>query len=284
MTRTLIALVAAALLALAAAGCGSDDDTPRTTSPTGTSGSERSEVSAADLAGKKFVSTDIAGPRTLVDGSQVALQFDDDSLAANAGCNNMLGGYEIVDARLRWATDPISTAIGCRPDLMRQDDWLAGFFRGVGAEIGVDDDGQLVLARDGVELWLREGTASSGPARQAPIVGTRWTLVTIADGGADGTASSVPAGVTTPTLRFTDDDRAEVFAGCNGGGGRGVVGDDGFAEIGPLALTRKACDEAAMATERTVTSILDGRVALGFDGGGNLVVSKAGRQLIFRAG
>ncbi len=102
--------------------------------------------------------------------------------------------------------------------------------------------------------------------------------------GGDGSAASVPAGVTPPTLRFTTDDRAEVFTGCNSGGGRGVVREDGFAQLGPLALTRKACDEAAMATERAVTAILAGRVALARDGAGSLIVSKAGETARLQSG
>ena len=269
-SRRLASLLA--LLALAAAplaGCGSSDDEEGA----GTTGD-----TAASLDGRTFVSTSVRG-HELVPGTQISLSFEDGTLGAQAGCNSMGGTYALEGGRLRWNASPAMTMIGCEPPLQRQDDWLTALLTG-GVTVATPSDGTLVLSGDGVEVTLREG---AGRGAHAPIVGTRWTLQTIADAGPDGTASSVPAGVPAPTLRFTSDGRAEVFAGCNSGGGRGVVRDDGFAEIGPLALTRKACDRAAMRTEQAVTAILDGRVALAFDGGGNLVVAKAGRQLIFKA-
>lgn len=261
--RRLAALFVVAVLG--AGGCGGDDEPAAPTAP--------------GLDGRSFRSTAIDG-RELVPGTQVTLRFDDGTLGAQAGCNTISGGYEIADDVLRWSTDPATTGIGCDPALHRQDDWLAGFLGDARLSRPAGDG--LVLRGGGVELTLEDERRAHPPL---PVVGTSWTLDTIAAGnGPDDSAASVPAGVRAPTLRFTEDDRVELFAGCNSGGGRAVVGDDGFAEIGPLTLTRKACERAAMETERAVTSILAGRVALGFSGEGDLSVAKGGRHLLFRAG
>ncbi len=145
--RRLMVLLAAG--ALAVAGCGDDGSatvdgstageatTGETTAGDGAAGTTsvptrtdaiRLVPNAATLSGREYLSTAVRG-RRLVAGSQISLQFDDDSLAINADCNNILGGYAIAGERLRWATDPISTMIGCRADLQQQDTWLTDFFR-----------------------------------------------------------------------------------------------------------------------------------------------------------
>jgi len=270
--RRLAALLALAVAARGAGGCGGDGDGDRGDVSTGA-------TIPAELARRTLVSTAIDG-RRLVDGTQVMLRFGGETLAASAGCNTIVGGYELAGGRLRWSSGPSTTEIGCEAPLHAQDDWLSGLLDGEGAAATIAGD-TLVLARDGVQLTLREGRRGHPPL---PVVGTYWTLETIADAGPDGSAASVPAGARAPTLRFTEDDRVVLFAGCNTGGGRAVVRDDGSAEIGPLTLTRIACGEAATELERTVTSILEGRVSLESRPGGSLVVSKAGRQLVFRPG
>lgn len=272
-----IATVLALLLALLAAGCGSDDDSSTATSGGSGTGAAGSSVSAERLDGRTFLSSAVRG-RELVDGTQVTLTFQEGGLGVSAGCNTMGGAFAVEDGTLRWSAAPATTMIGCEPALQRQDEWLTRFLAG-GVELSAPDARTLLLSGDGgVEVTLTEGADASQPP---PIVGTSWTLVTIGD--RSGTASSVPAGVEAPTLRFTADGRAEVFAGCNRGGGRAQVRDDGFAVFGPLALTRMACEQPAMKVEALVTSILDGRVALGFSGA-DLSVAKDGRSLVFRAG
>lgn len=268
MRISLLALTLAGLLAVA--GCGSDDDGAATTGSSGT------VPAAAQLDGRSFVSTAVRG-RQLVPGTEVTIRFEDGTLGVTAGCNSLGGTYAIADGTLRWTAAPAMTMIGCEPALQRQDDWLAAFLSD-GATVAAPDARTLALEHDGVTIELAEGASAAQPP---PIAGTDWTLESI--GGRGDTVSSVPSGVPAPTLRI-DAGRAAVFAGCNRGGGNVQVRDDGFAVFGPLKLTRKACDRAAMAVERQVTSMLDGRVALGFDGSGNLSVAKDGRHLVFRAG
>lgn len=257
---------------LALAGCGSGDESTD-------AGAESSGApAAADLDGRTFASTAVAG-HELVPGTQVVLRFDGGTLGAQAGCNSLGGSYAIEDGRLRWTGEPTQTMIGCEPALQRQDEWLSELLRG-GVELAADGADGLRLTRGAVVLELREG-AAPGSGEPPPIAGTLWRLETIAD--RDGTASNVPAGVRTPTLRIGGDGRAQLFTGCNRGSASATLRDDGFVVFGPRALTRMACDETAMRVERAVTSVLDGRVALGFEGP-RLSAAKDGRHLVFAAG
>lgn len=267
MRQAALALVL--LIALAVAGCGSDDDASGTTAAAGAA------VTAADLDGRSFVSTAVGG-RELVAGTEVTIRFEEGTLGVSAGCNSLGGTYAVEDGTLRWSAAPAMTMIGCEPPLQRQDDWLLAFLSD-GATIEAPTARTLALEHDGVTIELAEGASAAQPP---PIAGTTWTLTTIAD--RNGTAASLPAGVEPPTLRIVGG-QAQVFAGCNRGSADVQVRDDGFAVFGPLKLTRKACERAAMAVERTVTSILSGRAALGFSGA-DLTIAKKGRSLVFRAG
>lgn len=245
-----------AVLATAFAGCGDAADAP----------------DAADLEGRGFASTSVEG-RTLVPGSQVTIAFESERLSVNAGCNTIAGGWSVADGRLRTDGELAQTQMACPDALMRQDDWL-GSFLSAEPRIALDGD-DLTLAGEEATIELTEA-APRGPR---PIAGTRWRLTSI--GGRDGTVASVPAGVEPPTLLISADGDVELFAGCNRGGGTAEVRDDGFVAFGPLALTRKACDRAAMQVEAAVVAVLDGRAAAGFSGEGDLSLARNGRHLLF---
>ena len=110
-TRVAAALMVTglAVVALGAVGCGADE---------GAAGA----ASAADLAGRTFESTGAEG-FDLVD--DVTIEFDDEgNLSANGGCNTMNGAYTIEDGTLE-AGALASTMIGCDPNHLDQDAWLA---------------------------------------------------------------------------------------------------------------------------------------------------------------
>lgn len=276
-------LVVAAL----AAGCGDADE-----SPTGTAGAPAATApgstepggteltpSASDLEGRSFDAITLGGRRPIA-GSGVGVAFEDGRVAVTTGCNGLSGSYEITgDGRLR-SPDLVQTQMACDPPLMRQEAALQRLVQSQ-PRVALAGESLTLTAGDGTELVLAESARAPGPR---PIAGTTWTLETIAGRGPDGSASNVPAGVRAPTLLIRDDGAVALFAGCNGGGGRAVVRDDGFVGFGPIALTRMACDRAAMAVEAAVTKVLSGRVAAGFSGEGDLVLSKGGRSLTFTPG
>ncbi len=245
------------LLAVALAGCGGSDD---------------DAALPADLTGRSFVSTAVRG-HELVPGSEVTIAFEAERLSARADCNALSGAWSVEDGRLRTDGDLAQTQMACEEALMRQDEWLASFLAD-DPQVALDGD-DLTLTGDGVTVELTE----AAPAGPRPIAGTTWRLTEIHDRG--GSVSSVPAGVEAPTLLIAEGGRVELFAGCNRGGGRADVREDGFVDFGPLALTRKACDSAATQVEAAVLAVLDGRAAAGFSGTGDLSLARDGESLVF---
>jgi heat shock protein HslJ len=131
-TITVLAAVGVAVaLAAALAGCG-DEEGPA------------SAATAADLDGNTFVSTRAEG-MTLVDESVVTLEFADGNVSANAGCNQMNGGYEVSDGTLQ-VGELASTMMACPDDMARQDEQLAEL---------LTSDPEVTLV--GSELTLRSG-------------------------------------------------------------------------------------------------------------------------------
>lgn len=259
--------------ALAGAGCGSSGET--TTSTAGAQPGPAAPA-AAELDGRRFVATALHGEEPVA-GAPVGVAFEQGRVVVETGCNGLSGRFAVQDGRLR-ALDLLQTQMGCEPPLMRQEAWLRTFVE-AGPRIALDGR-RLTLSDDAVTIELSEAARAAGPP---PIAGTRWTLTTIANGGADGTASSLPAGVRAPTLTIGRDGAVELFAGCNHGGGTAEIREDGFVDFGPLRLTRMACEPEAMQVEAAVTAILDGSVAAGFEGS-NLSLAKNGRHLVFTPG
>jgi heat shock protein HslJ len=120
---------------------------------------------AADLDGRTFLSTGATGV-TLVAGSTVRLVFTADTIAANAGCNSMSGGYAIDGGVLEVGMMAM-TEMACQEPLMAQDTWLAAFLDGATAGLAGDT---LTLAKGGVTLTLLDRRS---PIRTAADR-TRW--------------------------------------------------------------------------------------------------------------
>lgn len=271
MRRAVPMLLLTLAAAAALAGCGSSDPATTTTAAGGAAGASTEPTAVPDLAGRTFVSKTVTGHRLAPD-TAVTLAFEDGTLSASAGCNSLRASYAVVAGRLRLEGEPASTMMGCEPSHMRQDEWLAAFL-GEGPKVsGVGE--QVTLRAGGVAIELAEERPKTPP----PVVGTTWTLDSLAE--AQGSVASVPAGVEPPTLKLAADGTAELFAGCN----RGTVParvDGAFIVFGQAALTRKACGADADELERTVVSILHGKTAFGFEGP-RMSIANRGRHLIFR--
>jgi heat shock protein HslJ len=181
-----------------------------------------------------------------------------------------MSGHYRVDGDRLVAGNLATTEMGCDEPLMVQDTWLADLLDG--ATIALDGD-TLVLAKGGVRLTM-EDREIADPDR--PLVGTRWVVDGLISGDA---VSSVPVGVTA-ALTFSDD-RVEVEAGCNRGGGTAEVGDTTIT-FGPVALTKMACAPDAMAVEQVVAAVLSGEVGYTIEAG-RLTLDAGGGGLMLRA-
>jgi len=205
----------------------------------------------ATLAGRTFISTDMAGT-SLVPGSTVTLSFTDDTLGVNGGCNSMSGAYAVTGDRLTTGQMAM-TEMACEEPLMTQDQWLAAFL----ADVTISLDGNTLVLSDGTTTMTLLDKEEATPDQ--PIEGTLWVVDGIRAGDA---VSSVPEGVEA-TLRIVDG-KAEVKFGCNSGGGPVEVTADTLT-FGPMISTKMACEAGPAAVESAVTTVLTGTVGYTID-------------------
>lgn len=244
---------ALALVALAVAGCGSDDDAGAPV----TDPSPPTQPPAAeplDLDGREFLSTSVEGHQ-LVDDTVIRLSFADGALSANAGCNTLFGGYTLTGEGVLQVPAMATTEMACEMDLMAQDRWLTDVLS-LEPRLTLDGDTLTVDGVGGATIVFTDRVVAD-PDR--PIVGTRWVLDGIRSQDA---VSSVPEGVIASIT--IDGDTAVVEAGCNRGSA-GVEITDDTVTFGPLALTRMMCEPGAMEVEDAMTALLQGEVRYRID-------------------
>lgn len=269
-TGLLITLVAAAL-----AGCGSSGDSGSTTGA-GTAPAA-SAPGTADLDGRAFVAIAMEG-REAVPGAPVAVSFRDGQIAAETGCNGLGGEWRVEDGRLRTG-GLMGTMMACEDPLMEQERWMRDWLE-AGPQVALSGDRLTLIGDDGVTIVLREQKLTTGPRK---IAGTTWRLVAVGttDGSHYGLTSKPSA---TPTLRIGEDGTVELFGGCNRGGGKAVVRDDGFVEFRHLTMTELACTpQKLMRREQKIRAVLSGRTAAAFTGEHELVLTRGGVTLQFQA-
>jgi len=234
-------------------------------------------VSDSGLDGRTFLSTGVTG-RQLVPGTRVRLAFDEGSLSADAGCNQM-GGQVRLDGDRLIADGLAGTEMGCEPDLMEQDTWLVELLQSE-PEVVLDGDALTLRGTDGTVIQLMDREVAD-PDR--PLVGTTWRLDAITKGtDSHGTASSIPAGVTS-TLRITEGGQLEVAPGCNTGGADVKVGE-GVLQVGPVITTLMACTGEPGRVEADVLAVIkEGEVGYSIEAD-RLTLTNGDNGLVYRAG
>lgn len=255
MLRSAVAALATAALSVAAAGCG-DEPTP---------------VKPAALDGQAFASASVEGYE-LAPKTNLTLDFEGGRLAAKAGCNTIAGPYTVVKNVLK-QTDQAQTQMSCGERIDAQEQWFAGFLS-AGAKATLLEH-TLTLEGRGVKVVFEHAEPSGPP----PVVGTKWTLIEAEPRGA---AALPVSGTKPPTLQLNEQNEAVLFGGCNRGGGDAAFAD-GFVTFGPIITTQMACDPATNKLEQFFLKVLDGKVAAGFSGEGDLSLAKDGDRLLFRA-
>jgi heat shock protein HslJ len=193
-----------------------------------------------DLTGVVWVLDDVS-IASLVDevspGAQVTLSFEDGQAHGTAACNSYGGAYQAGDDGSMSFEGFAITQMGCDPPLMTLETAYLEVLRGV-TGFGVDD---------GLRLSDGEATLSFSrevPPEPLPLVGTTWTLTSIASGDA---VTSVVSG-TEITVEFADDETVSGSAGCNRFSGTYTVAGDRLS-LSPLAATKMACADYVMAQE-----------------------------------
>jgi heat shock protein HslJ len=243
---------------LLAAGCGDDDD--------GDASEPRTGEPAGALSGT-FLSTQVTG-QTFVEGTRLTIVFDDGNLAAVAGCNNLIGAYEISDGVLE--VDQLAqTLMACEEDLQRQDEWISALLTS-GPSVSLDGD-VLTIAGDDVTVVFGEREVAEAAD---PLEGTAWQMISLE--GLDG-AAGAPEGA---SLVFAEG-MVNVTTGCNRGFAEATVGDDTLT-IGPLGMTRMACEGPVGEWEASLIEFLEGELTFVLDGD-DLTLSKGDQTLTLRA-
>jgi heat shock protein HslJ len=238
----------------------------------GSSGSgETAEDVDADLLGRQFATRGVAG-------TTARLSFDAHTITANAGCNTLSGRARTDSGRL-FVDSVGGTEIGCMPSLRRQDAWWAEL---LASDPTYTLDGaslQLETENESVELTDVEET---GPDRS--LAGTRWVLETLATGGQDGVASSMP-GLSARTfwLRFGNGASTQVTGptGCSSVRTTVAVTESSL-RLDSIPLG-SVCSEADVQwLSDQVLHVLDGLVDYRIDGD-VLTLTRGGRSLTYRA-
>ena len=265
-TRSVLLATAAVALVSALSACASNS-TPAagsssnsssggssaSASASGKSGSASSSAAgsgaagtAADLAGKTLVAKEVTGSYAIVPGSTISLTFQNGSLAARAGCNNMFGQYTVSGNVLN-APQLASTMMACDEALMNQDTWLAAFL--ASSPTWTYSGGTLTLTNGTDTIALTEA-----PTGSAVLEDTGWKLVgLISQSGS--TVSAIDPTVTA-WLRFADG-QVLVNAACNSGSGTAKITDTTIT-FGPIAMTMRACVGPTQDVEQAMNAVLQG--------------------------
>ncbi len=193
----------------------------------------------------------------------------DGSLSGSAGCNTYSGDYQ-TDGAILTVGPLASTRKACEDPVMRTEDTFLDLLQNAGTW-SLDGGALVITASDGGVL--RFGGDTGEPAAFA---GTDWQLRSIS-------GQDVPAGITANAV-FAEDFRIAGNAGCNQYSGDYSI-DQAAIAIGPLAATRKLCDQAAMDVENAFLNGLEQVSTLDISGQTLTLSSADGSiQLVLEAG
>ena len=212
-------------------------------------------VAAAPLEGTVWQLNQIKGAHAVSTQGltrPVTLRFESGRMSGHSGCNNFSGGYRIEDGRL--TVGPVaSTQMACpEPGASVERAFhqaLAGTL-----QYSIDGDALVLASASGATLEFD---------RQPPpkLAGVEWKVTSFNNGRH---AVVGVAGDARLTISFGDG-KISGDAGCNTFHGT-YTSSDGGIEVGPLATTRRACEETLMTQEREFLAALASAVKWSIDG------------------
>lgn len=256
-----------ATLALALPACGDE------TAPDGAGGSGgSSSTGGSDSDGTApddgtYVATEVSG-QVLVEGTTLRLAWDGGTVSADAGCNSMSGPATVADGRL--SVDGLAmTEMGCEPERMEQDQWVAELL-GSGPEITTTDEGFTLT---GATTTVRFETEPAPD--DVPLEGTTWLLESTVDGDVASSSVGGPDDA-LPRFRITDG-RVVGFDGCDEISGAVEVTTDSIAADGDLGGTQRQC----LVAGAPLTQLLAGSTYV--VEGDRLTLTRDEISLVFRA-
>jgi heat shock protein HslJ len=125
-----------------------------------------------------------------------------------------------------------------------------------------------------------EGFVLVDPPPGLPLEGTTWQLEGMF--AEDGDVRITPPEGTGATLVFDGASVGVRIQNCNQGGADVTIGESEI-EVGPLMLTRMACQDGPSIVEAALTSVLQGTVTYGIDADVLTISHPSGQGLVLRA-
>jgi heat shock protein HslJ len=182
----------------------------------------------------------------------VTVRFEAGRLQGFSGCNSFTGSYQLDGDRLKLG-QAASTMMACSDPAGSVEKAFQAAFSGT-LRYTVEGDRLLVTAASGETL---EFARQPAPA----LAGSTWKVT-----GYNNNRQAVvgPLADSVITLSF-EDGQVSGSAGCNSFHGAYATRDDRI-EFGPLATTRRACDEPLMAQESAFLAALASAVTWRIDG------------------
>jgi heat shock protein HslJ len=151
-------------------------------------------------------------------------------MAVKADCNTVAATYEITGNQISFVPGP-STLVACPPD-SQADEFIKGlanvtsfFFK----------DGKLFM-----ELKFDSGVMTFTPA-PSTLPGTSWNVLGVNNGKGGVVTSALSEKL---TMNFGADGKVSGFSGCNTYNGPFTTSGNTI-KIGPLGVTRMACEQEA---------------------------------------
>ncbi len=249
MTKRHLMTVGAVLLvaSVGLAACGDDSDS------SGTTAAPAQSQSASELDGTVWLLSQITSPSgTTVDAAArdaATLEFAADTVTGSTGCNAFQGSYTVDGDSLTIELGPMTQKACTDAALQAQETALLAAFPEV-ASYEMGDDGLTLKNADGDTLLTYEPDETA-------LEGTAWTATGVNNGkgGVETTAQTEKL-----TAEFGPDGQLTGSGGCNTFNAEYTVsGSDGLS-IGPVASTKKACEEEVMQTEAAYFAALGNTV------------------------
>ncbi len=172
------------------------------------------------------------------------IEFDGRRVGGTSFCNGFGGTYRLDGDQLV-LEDLASTLVGCMDDVAAAETAFHGVLNGAGLSVTVDPM-ELVLTSDAGELRF----TPVPPVPEAELVGTRWVLETIAQGGTASSTVGEPA-----VLELREDGTATFSTGCQTMTGTWTTHGDSVILAG-YEYDPTVCDPALAEQDSLVTQML----------------------------
>ncbi len=194
---------------------------------------------------------------------------EDGQLSGNAGCNHYATSYQIDGEKLT-VGKIASTQMFCNdPEGVMETENVYLKNLANAASFRIEGDRLTIFDSEGKKLLVFRHVA--GP----DLTDVTWQLVSM---GADN-ETPVASVASRVQVTFSEDGRVAGNAGCNSFKGNYRVDGDQI-EIGPLATTRKMCEQNVMTVERTVLQGMEQATSFEIKDGQLTLLDETGSPLL----